>query len=71
MNERKYNSKHLINNIINLFQLTPAAIKDYNRGRSYLIDLAKRQDVPVFNDLTQTVVCAIEKIKKSNSRDED
>lgn len=54
-----------------LFQLTPAAIKDYNRGRSYLIDLAKRQDVPVFSDLTQTLECAIEKLKKSNLRNDD
>lgn len=44
-------------------QLTPAAVKDYNRGRSYLIDLAKRQDVPVYNDLKQAVDCAIEKVK--------
>lgn len=49
-------------------QLTPAAIKDYNRGRSYLIDLAKRQGVPVFNDLKQTIDCAIEKVKSCNSR---
>lgn len=50
------------------FQLTPAAIKDYNRGRSYLIDLAKRQGVPVFSDLKQTIDCAIEKVKSCNSR---
>ncbi|XP_037032635.1 uncharacterized protein LOC119071724 isoform X1 [Bradysia coprophila] len=49
-------------------RLTPAAIKDYNRGRSYLIDLAKRQGVPVFSDLKQTIDCAIEKVKSSNSR---
>ncbi|TMW45254.1 hypothetical protein DOY81_009664 [Sarcophaga bullata] len=30
-------------------KLTSTAIKDYNRGRSYLI-LAKRQVLPVFND---------------------
>ncbi|KAJ6633543.1 hypothetical protein Bhyg_16976, partial [Pseudolycoriella hygida] len=49
-------------------RLTPAAIKDYNRGRSYLIDLAKRQGVPVFSDLKQTIDCAIEKVKSCNSR---
>lgn len=51
-----------------MLQLTPAAIKDYNRGRSYLIDLAKRQGVPVFSDLKQTIDCAIEKVKSCNSR---
>lgn len=50
------------------FQLTPAAIKDYNRGRSYLIDLARRQEVPVFNDLKQAAECAIEKVKQCNCR---
>lgn len=49
-------------------QLTTAAIKDYNRGRAYLIDLAKRQGVPVFNDLKQTMECAVEKAKTCNSR---
>lgn len=49
-------------------QLTPAAIKDYNRGRAYLIDLAKRQGVPVFNDLKKALECAIEKVKSCNSR---
>lgn len=50
------------------FQLTPAAIKDYNRGRAYLIDLAKRQDVPVFNGVKEAVECAIEKVKMGKSR---
>lgn len=49
---------------IRYFQLTAAAVKDYNRGRSYLIDLARRQDVPVFNDLKQAVECTIEKVKQ-------
>ncbi|XP_055851824.1 uncharacterized protein LOC129916072 isoform X2 [Episyrphus balteatus] len=44
-------------------KLTPTAIKDYNRGRSYLIDLAKRQGVPVFNDLKSALECTAEKIK--------
>lgn len=54
--------------IIGNDRLTPAAIKDYNRGRSYLIDLAKRQGVPVFNDLKSALECTIEKVKASNSR---
>lgn len=50
------------------FQLTPTAVKDYNRGRSYLIDLARRQEVPVFSDFKQAAECAIEKVKQSNCR---
>lgn len=49
-------------------QLTSSAIKDYNRGRSYLIDLAKRQGVPVFSDLKQTIECAIDKVKSCTLR---
>ncbi|XP_069963180.1 uncharacterized protein raw isoform X2 [Bactrocera oleae] len=49
-------------------KLTPAAIKDYNRGRSYLIDLAKRQGVPVFSDLKAALECTVDKIKACNSR---
>lgn len=44
-------------------KLTSTAIKDYNRGRSYLIDLAKRQGVPVFNDLKSALDCTAEKVK--------
>ncbi|XP_031623276.1 uncharacterized protein LOC116340766 isoform X2 [Contarinia nasturtii] len=49
-------------------KLTAAAVKDYNRGRSYLMDLARRQEVPVFNDLKSAVECAIEKVKQCNCR---
>ncbi|XP_005186790.1 uncharacterized protein LOC101890781 isoform X3 [Musca domestica] len=49
-------------------KLTPTAIKDYNRGRSYLIDLAKRQGVPVFNDIKAALECTVEKIQSYNSR---
>lgn len=61
-------SKFNDNTVLYHFQLTPAAIKDYNRGRSYLIDLARRQDVPVFSDVKQAVECAIEKVKQCNCR---
>ncbi|XP_050322204.1 uncharacterized protein LOC126754246 isoform X2 [Bactrocera neohumeralis] len=54
--------------VINNEKLTPAAIKDYNRGRSYLIDLAKRQGVPVFSDLKAALECTVDKIKACNSR---
>ncbi|XP_065358274.1 uncharacterized protein raw isoform X3 [Calliphora vicina] len=49
-------------------KLTSTAIKDYNRGRSYLIDLAKRQGVPVFNDIKAALECTVEKIQSYNSR---
>lgn len=62
----------MIEKILTIFfinsQLTAAAVKDYNRGRSYLIDLARRQDVPVFSDFKQAAQCAIEKVKQSNCR---
>ncbi|XP_055923882.1 uncharacterized protein LOC129954173 isoform X2 [Eupeodes corollae] len=51
------------NCILGQEELTPTAIKDYNRGRSYLIDLAKRQGVPVFNDLKSALECTADKIK--------
>ncbi|XP_043864938.1 uncharacterized protein LOC6576508 isoform X2 [Drosophila mojavensis] len=50
-------------------KLTVAAIKDYNRGRSYLIDLAKRQGVPVFNDIQAALECTVAKVRAYNNRD--
>ncbi|XP_016979650.1 uncharacterized protein LOC108044984 isoform X2 [Drosophila rhopaloa] len=50
-------------------KLTVAAIKDYNRGRSYLIDLAKRQGVPVFTDVRAALECTVAKVKAYNNRD--
>ncbi|XP_017120958.1 uncharacterized protein LOC108141873 isoform X2 [Drosophila elegans] len=50
-------------------KLTVAAIKDYNRGRSYLIDLAKRQGVPVFTDIRAALDCTVAKVKAYNNRD--
>ncbi|KAH8248596.1 hypothetical protein KR032_001225, partial [Drosophila birchii] len=50
-------------------QLTVAAIKDYNRGRSYLIDLAKRQGVPVFTDIREALDCTVAKVQAYNNRD--
>lgn len=48
--------------------MTAAAIKDYNRGRSYLSDIAKREDVPVFDNLKEAMECAIGKVKASRAR---
>jgi hypothetical protein len=49
-------------------QLTPSAIKDYNRGRSYLRDLAMRQNIPVFDDIKEALQEAVEKVKFSKPR---
>ncbi|XP_017057351.1 uncharacterized protein LOC108098732 isoform X2 [Drosophila ficusphila] len=55
--------------VLNGEKLTVAAIKDYNRGRSYLIDLAKRQGVPVFADIRAALECTVAKVQAYNNRD--
>ncbi|XP_059484261.1 uncharacterized protein LOC132201798 isoform X7 [Neocloeon triangulifer] len=42
-------------------KLSKQAIKDYNRGRMYLSDLANRDGVPVFENVTEAVQCAVTK----------
>ncbi|XP_055643385.1 uncharacterized protein LOC129779751 [Toxorhynchites rutilus septentrionalis] len=44
-------------------KLSDSALKDYNRGRAYLVDLAKRHGIPVFNDINTALKCALEKIR--------
>ncbi|XP_055548922.1 uncharacterized protein LOC129732250 isoform X2 [Wyeomyia smithii] len=44
-------------------QLSNSAVKDYNRGRTYLIDLANRQGIPVFNKIQEALHCAVEKLR--------
>ena len=62
-------SQHLSNMLLLLFfphlQLTPNAIKDYNRARTYLADLANRDGVPVFEDILEAVNCAITRLSES------
>ncbi|XP_064458618.1 uncharacterized protein LOC135368971 isoform X2 [Ornithodoros turicata] len=48
-------------------QLTELAIKDYNRGRMYLSDLATRSGVPVYDDISEAVAAAAEKCKKCHT----
>lgn len=43
-------------------QLSDSAVKDYNRGRAYLVDLAKRHGIPVFEEIDAAVKCAVEKL---------
>ncbi|KAF5273422.1 hypothetical protein FQA39_LY07439 [Lamprigera yunnana] len=40
---------------------TTQAVKDYNRGRVYLSDVAKRKKIPVFEKITEAVQCVINK----------
>ncbi|XP_014661742.1 PREDICTED: uncharacterized protein LOC106804877 [Priapulus caudatus] len=58
----KYLSKDVI---INGSSLSVQAVKDYNRGRTYLSDIANRESVPVFDDVTEAVHCVIAKVKAS------
>lgn len=51
-----------INKLFSLFQLSSSAIKDYNRGRAYLIDLAKRQNIPVYSNIEDALKSAVEKL---------
>uniref|UniRef100_A0A1Q3FKN2 Putative nucleoside 2-deoxyribosyltransferase like protein n=1 Tax=Culex tarsalis TaxID=7177 RepID=A0A1Q3FKN2_CULTA len=44
-------------------QLSDSAVKDYNRGRAYLVDLAKRHGIPVFEEIDAAVKCAVEKLR--------
>nr|CAD7459381.1 unnamed protein product [Timema tahoe] len=44
--------------------LSMLALKDYNRGRMYLSDLANREGVPVFDDMTEAVNCVIQKCSR-------
>ena len=45
-------------------QLSKVAIKEYNRGRMYLSDLAKRERIPVFDSISGAVECATSKCLK-------
>ncbi|MPC67544.1 hypothetical protein E2C01_061721 [Portunus trituberculatus] len=42
-------------------QLSRQALKDYNRGRSYLTDQASKDGIPVFSDIQEAVECAVSK----------
>ncbi|KAK9511462.1 hypothetical protein O3M35_000114 [Rhynocoris fuscipes] len=42
-------------------KFTELALNDYNRGRIYLRDLAVRQGVPVLENISDAVLCAVDK----------
>jgi len=47
-------------------ELTPTAVKDYNRARAYLADLANRCGVPIFDKIEEAVHCVIDKVNSLN-----
>lgn len=47
--------------------LSERAVRDYNRGRAYLSDIANREGVPVFDDVMEAVNCAIKKVDRRSS----
>ena len=49
-------------------QLSAFAIKDYNRGRNYLSDLANREGIPVFDEVKEAVECAIQRCLQHNQQ---
>lgn len=40
---------------VNGVPLSPTGLKDYNRGRTYLLDYANRQNVPVAHTIEDAV----------------
>ncbi|KAL1505324.1 hypothetical protein ABEB36_004915 [Hypothenemus hampei] len=50
--------------------LTKTAIKDYNRARVYLKDLAEHRDVPVFERVETAVASVISKLSTEKKEDE-
>ncbi|KAL8612675.1 hypothetical protein ACOMHN_044616 [Nucella lapillus] len=42
--------------------LTDSAVKDYNRGRAYLSDMASREGVPQFDDVAEAVNSCIKHV---------
>ncbi|XP_053402451.1 uncharacterized protein LOC123548397 isoform X2 [Mercenaria mercenaria] len=45
--------------VIDNDKLSEQSVKDYNRGRDYLCDLASREGVPLFEDIQEAANCVI------------
>ncbi|XP_026324367.1 uncharacterized protein LOC113233443 isoform X2 [Hyposmocoma kahamanoa] len=41
------------------------AVKDYNRGRHYITDLARRSNVPVFDNVNDTMACVLSRLRSA------
>lgn len=50
-------------NIVCCVQYSEAAVRDYNRGRHYLTDLARRAGVPVFDSVDDAMACVLARLK--------
>ncbi|CAG4925340.1 unnamed protein product [Colias eurytheme] len=48
-----------------LHNYSEAAVKDYNRGRHYLTDLARRAAVPVFDNVDDAMACVVARLRAS------
>merc|ERR1712107_671714 len=46
-------------------ELSKLAIKDYNRGRTYLSDYANREGIPIFEEIREALECVIQKCKST------
>ena len=44
-------------------QLSPKAVKDYNRPRAYLSTIASKNRVPIFSDIAEAALCCVYKLK--------
>ncbi|XP_068628745.1 uncharacterized protein raw isoform X2 [Battus philenor] len=40
-----------------------AAVKDYNRGRHYLLDLARRSMIPVYDNVDAAMACVVRRLR--------
>ncbi len=48
-------------------KLSKMAWKDYNRGRTYLSDIANREGVPVFEEVSEAIDCILQRCKSVKS----
>ncbi|CAG5018444.1 unnamed protein product [Parnassius apollo] len=46
-----------------LHSYSEAAVKDYNRGRHYLLDLARRSKIPVFDNVEAAMACVVRRLR--------
>lgn len=54
-----------MNVVFQLLQYSEVAIKDYNRGRHYLSDLARRSGVPVFDNVNSTMEHVVTRLRNA------
>nr|XP_054769839.1 uncharacterized protein LOC129277716 isoform X1 [Lytechinus pictus] len=54
--------------VVNGEELTPRAVKDYNRGRQYLADVASRERVPIFSDVEEATHALVERIRRDQEK---